>query len=246
MSGLKSGLLAGIGRGGKKVNPYAGQILTVISGSTTVVGADVQFNLPVTFVDHTGISFVNVTTAETSTTFSSATSSPAETIVYNITWVTPPIAGDVVEWRYDPTAGNYRNSFAPIQPDLYPGTKVLGPSWSEAGGPNVWFHLGTTTSSITFLTNDGTLIEGKLYDIDYRVEFGGDIVLTLGGASINGNTATDNGVANISRTLFAENLASVDAVDFEANSTNRLKFITIRRSNNLDSLLLPLSNYLDV
>ena len=66
----------------------------------------VQFNKEVTFTNHTGVKFVNTTTAETATLVSSATVSPASVIVYTLTWVTDPVTGDVVQWEYD-GLGNY-------------------------------------------------------------------------------------------------------------------------------------------
>ena len=70
----------------------------------------VQFNKPVIFTDHTGVTFHNITTAEdvANTGVASAEVSPSDIIEYSVTWVTDPVEGDVIEWRYTP--GNYEDT----------------------------------------------------------------------------------------------------------------------------------------
>lgn len=72
----------------------------------------VQFNNPVFFTDHTGVKFVNTTTLETAGTVTSSAVSPTDLITYSVTWVTDPVAGDVIEWQYDSSVSgaNYSSS----------------------------------------------------------------------------------------------------------------------------------------
>lgn len=69
----------------------------------------VEFNQDIEFTDQTGISFVNTTTGETASLVVADTSTPAGFINYTVTWATPPVIGDVIEWRYD-GLGNYTDT----------------------------------------------------------------------------------------------------------------------------------------
>lgn len=70
----------------------------------------IKFSKPVSFTDHTGVSFVNITTGETATGITSDAVSPLDIIQYDVTWVNDPIAGDVVEWQYTDQIGDIWSS----------------------------------------------------------------------------------------------------------------------------------------
>jgi len=74
----------------------------------------IRFSKPVTFTSHAGVNFVNVTTTETASLVTSLTSSLNSTIEYDVTWAVDPVAGDVIEFRYNSGTGNYVDSVAVV------------------------------------------------------------------------------------------------------------------------------------
>ncbi len=78
----------------------------------------VEFSKPVAFTGHTGVTFVNTTTAETAAVpVTTGVFSPASIIEYLVDWVVDPVAGDVVEWRLDNTAGDYTHDASGLELD---------------------------------------------------------------------------------------------------------------------------------
>jgi len=91
----------------------AGWIGTQSCALTSDTIHTVQFSAPVTFINHTGVKFINSTTAETAATPPGIiTTSPAQTIEYTVTWVTPPVSGDVIVFEYTEASGNYEDADA--------------------------------------------------------------------------------------------------------------------------------------
>lgn len=89
------------------------QFLKAISGFTDGENCNglgtysVRFNKLVTFTDHSGISFVNVTQLIASIPTTSIELSPTKIISYtDVSWTNQPLLTDLIEWRYD-GSGNY-------------------------------------------------------------------------------------------------------------------------------------------
>lgn len=105
----------GFNRLSKSAGHYIANGFRAVAGWTGTAACAVQsdtihsvtFNRDVYFTDHTGVSFHNLTTGEiakpalAAALYTSVESSPSRTITYNnIEWVNPPIAGEVIEFRY--------------------------------------------------------------------------------------------------------------------------------------------------
>ena len=106
MSGLYLNL--GLMRGsGGRIRPLGGWTgdTNCINPSDTLV--TVKFSADVYFSDNsaTGVVITNTTTGEVATGVSHAatTVSPAQTIVYDVTWVTPPAPDDIIKFEYSGT-----------------------------------------------------------------------------------------------------------------------------------------------
>jgi hypothetical protein len=67
------------------------------------------------FDDHTGVSFINTNTSETTSAVTSTTSSYNDVLEYAVTWITDPTVGDIIVWSYD-GIGNYRDTDGTLLP----------------------------------------------------------------------------------------------------------------------------------
>lgn len=107
--------------------------LKAIAGWTDGINCDgsgftsVRFNSQVTFTSHAGVSFHNITTGAQIIAPSSTTVSPASDIHYSLAWAVDPVAGDVIEWRYDGTGTYVDDSAVPLVAGTLTLINCLGP-----------------------------------------------------------------------------------------------------------------------
>ena len=106
----------------------------------------VQFSAPVSFTNHTGVTFTNTTTGDTGSV-SSITTTGSTVIEYTVTWgVADPVKGDVIVFNYDFGTGNYTDADGEaiedqtlimfncldlvfIEGSIYSGTKDTTTAW---------------------------------------------------------------------------------------------------------------------
>lgn len=121
----------------------------------------VNFNKDVFFTDHTGISIVNTTINETAVFTGTVEASPSGTLSYTgVTWITQPIAGDVIEWQYNDLTGNYADGlFLIINNQVFNNAGVLRnlDGWLEGGLP-AWSDPGDNY----FISNDEVTATGAV------------------------------------------------------------------------------------
>jgi len=92
---------------------------TAVCAAPSDILVTVEFNSEVTFTEGTipnGVSINNHTTGE-SATISSATGSGTKVVAYAVTWITPPVDHDIIEWQYN-GLGDYINSVPLVPIDL--------------------------------------------------------------------------------------------------------------------------------